>query len=208
MKKIILPIVVLTLVGFGMIIPGLTDKDREMTVAELNKTQERFMSVVGRLSEAQLNFKPSAESWSVAECVEHLAISESMLGEMLQGALKAPADPSMRDSVQITDEKLLAMISSRQQKVKTGEAFEPSGKFGSHIETVNAFLDKRGEHIEYVKSTNDDLRNHYGKLPFGTIDGVQILLFMSGHTERHVAQMEEVMAHENYPKAKTTMKPQ
>ncbi|MBT8302203.1 MAG: DinB family protein [Maribacter sp.] len=208
MKKIILPIVVLTLVGFGMITSGLTEKDREMTVAELNKTQERFMSVVGGLSEAQLNFKPSPESWSVAECVEHLAISEGMLGEMLQGALKTPADPSMRDSVQMTDDKLLAMISSRQQKVKTGEAFEPSGKFGSHIETVNAFLDKRGEHIEYVKTTNDDLRNHYGKLPFGTIDGVQILLFISGHTERHVAQMEEVMAHKNYPKAMPSKKPQ
>jgi hypothetical protein len=38
-------------------------------------------------------------------------------------------------------------------------------------------------------------------LPFGTIDGLQILLFMSGHTERHVAQMEEVMANENFPSA-------
>lgn len=208
MKKISLPIVLLTLVGFGVITAGLTDKDREMTVAELNKTQERFMNVVGGLSDAQLNFKPSPEAWSVAECVEHLAISEGMIGGMLQGALKTPADPSMRDSVQMTDEKLLGMISSRVQKVKTGEAFEPSGKFGSHVETVNAFLDKRGEHIEYVENTKDDLRNHYGKLPFGTIDGVQILLFMSGHTERHVAQMEEVMAHKDYPKAMPSKIPQ
>ena len=208
MKKLIFPIVVLTMVSFGVIPSGLTDKDREMTIAELNKTQERFMKVVGGLSEAQLNFKPSPESWSVAECVEHLAISEGMIGGLLQGALKTPADPSMRDSVLIPDEKLLAMISSREKKVKTGEAFEPSGKFGSHVEAVNAFLDKRGEHIEYVKTTNDDLRNHYGKLPFGTVDGVQILLFMSGHTERHVAQMEEVIAHENYPKAMSTKKPQ
>ncbi|MBT8305710.1 MAG: DinB family protein [Maribacter sp.] len=208
MKKIIFPIVVLTLVGFGVITSGLSNEDRERTLAELNKTQERFMSVVGGLSEAQLNFKPTPESWSVAECVEHLAISEGMIGGMLQGALETPADPSMRDSVQISDDKLLAMISSREKKVKTGEAFEPSGKFGSHLETVNAFLDKRGEHIEYVKTTNDDLRNHYGKLPFGTVDGVQILLFMSGHTERHVTQMEEVIAHENYPKTMSAKKPQ
>ena len=92
----------------------------------------------------------------------------------------------------------MGIITSRDQKVKTSEAFEPSGKFGSHVETVKAFVDKRGEHIEYLKTTEDDLRNHYGKLPFGTIDGLQILLFMSGHTERHVAQMEEVMAHTDF----------
>jgi hypothetical protein len=60
-------------------------------------------------------------------------------------------------------------------------------------------LTKRGEHIAYLKTTTDDHRNHYGKLQFGTIDGLQILLFISGHTERHVAQMEEVMANENFP---------
>jgi len=199
MRKIILPIVALAMVSFGLTKTGLSDAEREMAVNELTKTKDRLTSTIEGLSDEQLNFKPTPESWSVAECVEHLAISEGMIGGMLQGALQTPADASKRDSVQIADEKLMAMISSRDQKVKTGEAFEPSGKFGSHEETVKAFTDKRGEHIKYVKTTEDDLRNHYGQLPFGTIDGLQILLFMSGHTERHVKQMEEVMAHADFP---------
>ena len=170
-----------------------------MAVAELTKTQDRFTGTLEGLNAEELNFKPTPESWSIAECVEHLAISEGMFGGMLTGALKTPADPSKRDSVQISDEKLMGMISSREKKVKTGEAFVPTGKFGSHEETVKAFLTMRGEYIAYLKTTTDDLRNHYGQLPFGTIDGLQILLFMSGHTERHVAQMEEVMANENFP---------
>lgn len=202
MKKIVLSIMALALVSFAIIDAGLTDKEREMGVAELQKTQDRLTSTVKGLSKAQLNFKSSPESWSVAECVEHLAISEGMIGGMLQGALKTPADASKRDSVKIGDKDLMGIISSRDQKVKTGEAFEPSGKFGSHKETVQAFLTKRGEHIEYLKTTTDDLRNHYGQLPlpFGTIDGLQILMFMSGHTERHVKQMEEVIAHTDFPK--------
>lgn len=196
-----LPIVLLAIVGFGMISTGLTDAERETTLKELSKTQERLTNTVEGLSEAQLNFKATAASWSVAECIEHLAISESMLGGMLQGALKTPANSALRDSVQLSDKKLMGMITSRDNKVKTGEAFEPSGKFGSHKETVKEFVTKREAHIEYLKTTKDDLRNHYGKLPFGTIDGVQIILFMSGHTERHVAQMEEVMAHADFPKA-------
>lgn len=199
MKKIILPIALLALVSFGVITAGLTDEERKMAVAELTKTQDRFTSTLEGLSTEELNFKPTPESWSIAECVEHLAISEGMFGGMLTGALQTPANPSMRDSVKISDKDLMAMISSREKKVKTGEAFVPSGKFGSHEETVKAFLTKRGEHIAYLKTTTDDLRNQYGQLPFGTIDGLQILLFMSGHTERHVAQMEEVMANENFP---------
>ena len=145
MKKFILPIVALVLVSFGVIAQGLTDEEREMAIVELTKTQERLTTTVESLSEEQLNFKATPESWSVAECVEHLAISEGMIGGMLQGALETPADPSKRDSVQIPDEKLMAMISSRDQKVKTGEAFEPSGKYGSHSETVKAFVDQRTE---------------------------------------------------------------
>jgi hypothetical protein len=170
-----------------------------MVVKELNKTQDRLNSIEDGLSEEQLNFKSSPESWSVAECVEHLAISENAIGQMLLGAVQTPADPSKRDSVKMTDEKVLAIITNRDQKIKTQESFEPSGKFGNYEETLNAFNTKREEHIEYMKNTEDDLRKHYGQLPFGTIDGVQIVLFMSGHTERHVKQMEEVMEHEDFP---------
>ncbi len=200
MKKIILPIVLLALVSFGIVNPGLTDEEREMAVNELTKTQDLLTNTVAGMSEAQLNFKASPESWSIAECVEHLAKAEAMIGGMLQGALKEPANAAMRDSIAMTDEKIMGMITSRAQKAKAPEPFEPTGEFGSHAETLKAFTDKRGEHIEYVKSTNDDLRNHYGKFPFGTVDGVQILLFMSGHTERHVKQMDEVMAHADFPK--------
>ena len=199
MKKIILPIVVLALVGFGIINPGISDEERKMAAEHLAQTQERLTSTVDGLSDDQLNFKATPESWSVAECVEHLTISENMFNGMLQGALKEPANPAMRDSVTMPDEKLIGFISVRDTKVKTPEPFEPTGKFGTHKETVKAFTTKRKEHIEYINTTEDDLRNHYGKLPFATIDGLQIFLFMSGHTERHVKQMEEVMAHEDFP---------
>lgn len=35
-------------------------------------------------------------------------------------------------------------------------------------------------------------RHHYAQFPFGAVDDFQMLLFISAHTERHVAQMQEV----------------
>ncbi len=155
--------------------------------------------MVEGLSDEQLNYKPSEEAWSIAECVEHLAISENAIFEAVSGAIQVTADASRRTEVAMTDEELLGMITNRSNKIKTSEAFEPSGKFGSYEETLDAFLNKRAENIQYVQTTEDDLRNHYSQFPFGTLDAYQVILFMSGHSERHTQQMEEVMADPGFP---------
>ncbi|MEM9686877.1 MAG: DinB family protein [Bacteroidota bacterium] len=200
MKKFILPVVVLALMSFGISSDtGLTKKERKMAVKEMTNSQKRLFKAIKGLSENQLNFKSSPNAWSVAECVEHITISENMISGMLEGALKTPADPSRRSEVKMPDEKVLAIIKYRSTKAQAPEPFQPSGKFGSYEETVKAFKEKRAAHIKYVKTTKDNLRNHYQQLPFGTIDGFQVLLFMSGHTERHVEQIEEVLAHKDFP---------
>ncbi|HZJ20069.1 MAG TPA: DinB family protein [Pricia sp.] len=199
MKKVLVPIVAFVLLGFGISNPGITEAEREMAITEMTKTQNHLYQAVAGLSDTQLNFKSASDSWSIAECIEHIALSEQNLSGMLQGALKTPADPSKRDSVKMADAQLLGAITDRSIKVKTQEAFEPTGKFGSTKAAVDAFTKKREEHIDYLKDTSDDLRNHYGQLLFGTIDGLQILLFISAHTERHIKQIEEVMANPDFP---------
>jgi hypothetical protein len=200
MKKILLPLLVLGLASFNGADTKLTDAERKFAVNEMNHSSEHLMTAVKGLSDAQLNFKSSPESWSVAECTEHIAISENNIFGMLETALKTPADPSKRSEVKVTDEQLLAMIVDRSNKVKTNEAFVPTGRWGSHEATVKEFLEKRKAHIDFVKKTQDDLRNRYQQLPFGTIDAYQVLLFMSSHTERHVKQIEEIMANPGFPK--------
>ena len=199
MKKVLTPLVALLFLSFGITGEKLTDEEREKAVTKLTKTHEYLMTTLEGLSEAQLNYKSSPESWSIANCVEHIAISENAFSEMLQGTLAAMADENLKASATMTDEEIYAMISSREKKVQTSEPFEPSGKFGSHEETLAAFTAKRLEHIEYLKTTEDDFRSHYKEMPFGTIDAYQMVLFMAGHTERHVKQMEEVKADENFP---------
>ncbi|NNK21225.1 MAG: DinB family protein [Flavobacteriaceae bacterium] len=199
MKKLILPVVCLMLFSFTSDNIKLTDEERNFAINELTQAKKQLMNVLDDLSDEQLNFKPSEADWSVAEGVEHLAISENAFHDMLTASLEAAADPTRREEVKMNDEQLLTMIRDRTNKVKTSEPFEPSGKFGSYEETLDALLTKRSEHIEYLKTTEDDLRNHYGQLPFGTIDAYQMILFMSGHMDRHVAQMEEVINHEDFP---------
>ncbi|HWA33619.1 MAG TPA: hypothetical protein VG737_05795, partial [Cyclobacteriaceae bacterium] len=110
------------------------------------------------------------------------------------------ADASKRGEVKMKDDQLFNMITDRSNKVKTQEVFEPKNKFASVDGSIKEFKEKRAAHINYVKTTKDDLRDRYAQLKFGTIDAYQAILFMAGHTERHVKQMEEVIASAGFPK--------
>jgi hypothetical protein len=178
----------------------LTEAERKQATQLLQETKDALLKKVSGLSPEQLNFKPDRNAWSVAECVEHIAISENNLFGFCQMALQQPADPSKRSEVKMTDDAIVKMMTDRTSKFKTQEAFEPTGKFGSFKATLTEFKTKRDNNIKYVKSTQDDLRNHYNDFPFGKIDTYQTILFMAAHSRRHIAQIEELMSHPNFPK--------
>jgi hypothetical protein len=180
--------------------PGLTDAERKYAASLLQETKDNLIKKVSKLSQDQLNFKPDANSWSVAECVEHIAISENNIFGFCQMAMQQEADPSKRTEVKMSDEAIVKMIADRSSKVKTQESFEPKGKFGTFEATLAEFKTKRDDNIKYVNTTTDDLRNHYNDFPFGKIDTYQTILFMAAHSKRHTDQIDEVIKHAAFPK--------
>jgi uncharacterized damage-inducible protein DinB len=179
----------------------LTKKERKFAAGFLKDTKSDLLKSVKGLSEEQLNFKPAADQWSVKECVQHLALSEEALWGLLQSGMQQAANPEKRSELSFTDEQFIKMISSRERKVKTMEAFYPEkSKWKTMDETVEAFKKKRADLTEYVKTTTEDLRNHVMQAPMGMIDGYQVLLLIAAHTTRHTAQINEVKADPKFPK--------
>lgn len=180
---------------------GIKDADRDYAYDYLKQSQKRIMKAVKGLNEAQFNFKPSPESWSIAECVEHLAISESLIFSFVQSSLKTEADPSKREEVKMTDDQIIQLITDRSSKIKTGEEFEPKNNFGSYQGSLDEFINRRKNNLKYLKTTRDDLRNHYFDFPFGKADTYQVILFMAGHSVRHAKQIEEILATPSFPES-------
>ena len=178
----------------------ITEAERKYLLDFMVKTKERLLMDVKGLTPAQLNFKSDSSRWSVAECVEHITITEnSNMGRVTEG-LKTVADASKRSQITMKDEDILRRYSDRSNKRKTGEALEPKSRFGSHEETIKAFLKKRNVNIDFVKTTRHDLRNRTTTYSFGTIDLYQCILALTAHSERHIIQLEEVMADPKFPK--------
>jgi hypothetical protein len=189
------------MVTSSLMAQGLSKADRSAAIASLKATQKELINTVKGLSDAQLNYKPDADTWSVAECIEHLAISEKALMGAVDMAKQTPADPSQRGSLAMSDQEVIGMISDRSMKIKTRPDLEPKNSFGSMDGSLSAFKDQRKANMKYVKKTDDDLRHHYFDFPFGKVDALQVILFMSGHTTRHTDQIKEVIAHASFPSA-------
>ena len=201
MKKLSLLVATTLLFAFVNKPVSLTDAERKTATDLLQQTEKGVFDAVSGLSEAQLNFKPAPDKWSVLECVKHIAVTEQSLWQMTNGAIQAQANPEKRADIKSTDEQVIQMIESREKKVKTAPPMEPQNTpYKSLDEALSSFKNDRTKLIEYVKTTDADLRNHVVAMPFASFDSYQMILFIGAHSNRHTKQIEEVKADPNFPK--------
>lgn len=180
---------------------SLSKKERKFATDHMKTTKTDVLSAVKGLTDAQLNFKTSPDRWSAKECVYHIAISEKNLWAMLEASLKSAATPEKRSEIKMTDEQVATMIADRTNKVKTFEPFEPKNTpYKTIDEALTDFKTTRAEHIKYLKSTTEDLRNHLVQMPFGWLDCYQLGLMISAHSNRHTQQINEIKTEQGFPK--------
>ncbi len=165
----------------------------------LEETKESLKESVEGLSEEQMQFKPDAENWSVAQTVEHIITVEGALKSMLQAKFDAGEDLDQKTEIVMTDDDVVALITNRTEKIKTQDQFQPTGKLSSADEALEAFEDQREDIVDWLKDSDVDMRNYVNEFPFGKIDAYQTVLFMAGHTARHTAQIEEVKSNPDFP---------
>lgn len=179
----------------------LTQKEREFLVITLKASFDKFENAIKSLSETQLNFKINDKKWAIKECIEHVTLAELRFPAIVKEEMTKPSSPENRNKIKIKDEKIRPRMLSRIWKARSPEVFKPTGKFENTQEAIKTFKSQRLKTIQYIETTEDDLRNHFWRHPLtGTIDLYQTLILMSAHLERHVEQMENIKKVEAFPK--------
>ena len=180
---------------------SISKKERKFSVNLMKDSKSEVLQAVKGLSDEQLNYKPSAEQWSIKEIIYHVTVTEKNLWEMLEGVMKSPANAEKRSEIKMSDQELIDRISSREKKVKTSETLEPKNSpYASMREALEIFKISRLDHIRYMRETTEDLRNHVIQMPFGWIDAYQLTLLTAAHSIRHKKQIDELKAHPGFPK--------
>ena len=177
----------------------VTQAEKEKALQYLESTKKGVLEATKGLSEAQWNFKPAPDRWSVAQVMEHIAAAEDyILGTAKEKVMAAPAGEPGRD-IKKTDEAVLMMVPDRSHKAQAPEPLVPSNRFGSPEASVKHFVESRTVTEDFLKSTAG-LRDHVMDSPLGKLDGYEFVLFIAAHSERHTKQINEVKADANFPK--------
>jgi len=197
---LLLPAVVLAL-SFSLSAAPMSNADREHLLVHFEMTGQMLAEQVRGLSQAQLEYKASPDRWSIRECVSHLAVAEPDYWRGLMKAVKAPPDMQGKKSA-ATDADIMWYGIDRVVHTKTGGGHEKVDTYKDLSVALGKFQALRATMMEYIKTTQDDLRAH--SFRFGDegepIDCWQWMLEISTHAERHLQQIREIKADPNFPK--------
>src|SRR5438270_10660008 len=106
----------------------VTQAEKDKALQYLETTKKNVLEATKGLSEAQWNFKPAPDRWSVAQVMEHIAASEDFIrGMVKEKVMVAPAEPG-RDLKKI-DDAVVTMIPDRTHKAQAPEPLVPTNRF-------------------------------------------------------------------------------
>jgi uncharacterized damage-inducible protein DinB len=126
-------------------------------VNPLHQSSSEFLDSVKGLSAEQWNYKTSAEGWSIAECAEHIVLSEDLLREMVENkVLAATPKPDREGDQKALDEKVLKMITDRSFKAKAPESLNLSRQFATPDATLEKFRESRDKTIALAKGLSQN----------------------------------------------------
>ncbi|HEU4508192.1 MAG TPA: DinB family protein [Pyrinomonadaceae bacterium] len=175
-------------------------------IAAANEVASQAKSVFGNLSVAQLNWKPSQDRWSVAQCFEHLITANAGYFPVVDGVLagkkktfweRMPVLPGLAGKLLI---KSLDPASTR--KVKAPKKFQPA-QSDIPASVIDDFVAQQGQVIEKMKATEHlDLERIIITSPVASVvtyslmDAYRIIVV---HERRHFQQAKRVTEESAFP---------
>jgi hypothetical protein len=201
MTKIAVLFAVVALSSFSGLKDPLTRNERKFATDFLTDARNTLVDITKNLSEDQLKYKTAPDRWSVEDCVKHIAAAENGIWKMADSIINSPSNPEKRSDIKANDEQLIAMITDRSMKAQAPESIRPENTpFKNYQEAIKSFTESRDRLINYINTTDKDLRGHVVSFPVGVFDAYQMVLFIGAHSKRHTLQIQEVMADPGFPK--------
>lgn len=179
----------------------LTQGERDRAMSHMHATRKLFLDATANLTPEQWNFKAAPEKWSIAECAEHIAASETFLWGLVEKLAAGPAaKPEDIAKTKGKDDAVVKMVPDRSSKFQAPEPIKPRKLAADPMEYLAKFKTARDQHIAYMEKTDASLRDKVMPHPaMGPLDAYQWVLLLSAHAERHVLQIQEVKAAAGFP---------
>ena len=170
----------------------MNDAERKIYLTYMEESQQSMLETLEEVSEEAFLQRPDEDTWTVAEVVEHVVSIER--GILLRIKKMGNSGEFSAEETPQSNEELLNLISSRELKVKAPEAVHPKGRYTHKSQAVEAFTSSRKEIQEFIQTTELPLEKICFPHPrFGVFNGYNWLVFLAGHSLRHVEQIRELI---------------
>ncbi len=181
--------------------------------SELQKVADDARKAFGNLSTEQINWKPSAESWSVGQCFDHLITVNSLYFPLFERLEKGLFSPSVWEKYSplsgFFGRFLIKSLSpENQKKMKTTAKAMPSNSeidgriidlFGDHQKELIGRLQKIPGDVDSSKTI---ITSPLAK--FVTYSLRDTFTIITVHERRHFGQAKRVTDTEGFPSAVPT----
>lgn len=185
-----------------------TAEELMMFASQLQTIRRDVDALVAGLTDEQFNWRPSADRWSIAQCLQHLNVAGT---EMLHAQSAAIDQARMRSMVsdgpyaygRIGTMLLDGIEPPPRRRFKTSKRLIPAEQY--QVAAVLAEFLKKQDRI------GDTIRRARGLdlarvkvplpgIPFVKLGLGQSLAFLLGHERRHLWQAKQVREHPEFPR--------
>ncbi|HEX7314025.1 MAG TPA: DinB family protein [Pyrinomonadaceae bacterium] len=178
-------------------------------VAELQKVASDALKVFGGLSSTQLNWKPSAEQWSVGQCFDHLIVTNRCFFPDMERVAAGKYKSSLWGRISplsgfFARFILKALDPGKGRKTKAPRVFEPTLS-GVPEDVIKQFAAHQGELSAKMRATaSADLRGLKVTSPVSAVATYSLLdayRIVVAHERKHFEQARRVTRAVGFPAA-------
>jgi len=177
-------------------------------IVGINNTTQKVSQNFSLLTNEQLNWKPDVSKWSIAQCLDHLIVSNSSyfptFDKLINKTYQLPLLQKLNPFNKVFGPIMVRHLGPQsKQKLKNPKIFTPSTST-----LPSTIIDDFSKHQEI-------LINYFNELNFLDKDKIVItspassfityslhhaMQIITVHEQRHINQAKNVLNHPNYPK--------
>ncbi len=168
----------------------------------VERARDSVINAVKDLRPDQATFKPSPDTWSIVEHVEHLYLAEVSGVTKIWAAANHVRAGSRWTDPRPNDGMSIEAVVERTWKEKevappiaTPHIGGPLGAWVSCLRSLRPVLSDLAKELEAL-DLESIVYPHYLS---GPLDGRQRLEFLRFHMQRHLAQIQQVQSHPQFP---------
>ena len=196
--RLLLTLLVITGLAGTLNNSSLSPKERKQAIILIKNSRKQVLNSIEGLSTRQLKYKPTSKDCSIGELIMIMALKEKNCSEQIRTAMDQPANAENRLKIGLTDEQLLA--TENYSLCKIDDAKSTNAAWKDPADAIRKYTALQNEHIRYIRTSTEDLRNHVLQTSAGWIDCYQYYLLLADQNNYLAERINAIKKLPQFPK--------